>query len=51
LWVNICVFAGYFFGGLAVVKEHFSLAVLAVVFISLLPAIFEYLRHRAATNR
>lgn len=50
LWVNICVFAGYFFGGLPVIKDHFSLAVLAVVFISLIPAMVEIIRHRRELN-
>jgi membrane-associated protein len=48
LWVGGCVTLGYLFGGLAVVKKNFSLVVLAIVFISLLPAFIEYLRHRKA---
>jgi len=48
LWVSICTYAGYFFGGRQFVKDHFELVVLAIVFISILPAVIEYLRHRAA---
>ncbi|MDO8722771.1 MAG: DedA family protein [Syntrophales bacterium] len=46
-WVLICVFAGYFFGNLPFVKKNFSLVILAIVFISILPGIIELLRHRA----
>jgi membrane-associated protein len=47
LWVSICVFAGYFFGNLPFVKKNFSLVILAIIVISLLPAVIEFLRHRA----
>ncbi|MFA4911833.1 MAG: DedA family protein [Desulfobacteria bacterium] len=46
-WVLICVFAGYFFGNLPFVKKNFSLVILAIVFISILPGVIEFLRHRA----
>lgn len=48
LWVGICTTAGYLFGQVPAVKEHFSLAVIAVVLISLLPAVYEILKHRRA---
>lgn len=46
LWLSVCVLGGYFFGGLPVVKKHFSLVVLAIIAISLLPAVVEYVKHR-----
>jgi membrane-associated protein len=51
LWVGICVSAGYAFGRHEFVRENFSLVVLAIIVISLLPAIIEVLRHRAAARR
>jgi len=42
------VFAGYFFGNLPIVKNSFSLAIIAIVLISILPAVVEYIRHRRA---
>lgn len=51
LWVGICVYAGVFFGQLEFVKQHFEMVVLAIIFISILPAIFEYFRHRRALQR
>jgi membrane-associated protein len=46
LWVTLLTFAGYFFGGLEIIKKNFELAVFAIIIISLLPAIFEYLKHK-----
>ena len=46
LWVVICTVAGYFVGNLPVVKENFSLAILGVIALSLMPAAYEYWRHR-----
>ena len=51
LWVSACVFAGYFFGNLPFIKRNFSLVIIAIVAISLLPAVVEYLRHRVAARR
>ena len=48
LWVWLLVFLGYFFGNIPVVKQHYSLAILAIIIISMLPGAFEFLRqHRA----
>jgi membrane-associated protein len=41
LWVAICVFSGYFFGNIAAVKKNFSLVILAIIFVSTLPILWE----------
>ena len=46
VWVGIFVFLGYYFGNIPVVKENFTLAILAIIFISVLPPIVEYMRER-----
>lgn len=46
LWVTICLFAGYLFGNLPFVQKNFSLVILAILFISVLPAVIEILRNR-----
>ena len=51
LWVGLCVFAGYLFGGFEFVKNNFSLVVLAIIVISILPAAIEFLRHWAKRPR
>jgi len=49
-WVAICVGAGYLFGQVPIVRENFSLVALGIVFVSLLPMLIEYLRHRSRTR-
>jgi membrane-associated protein len=46
LWVAICLFAGYWFGNQPFVKRNFSLVIIAIVLISLLPMVWELVRHR-----
>jgi len=49
-WVAICVFSGYYFGNLEVVRKNFSLVILAILFISVLPMVVEYIRSRQTKN-
>ena len=49
-WVTVCVGAGYLFGQVPIVRDNFSLVAIGIVFVSLLPMLFEYLRHRRATH-
>ena len=44
LWVPLFVLGGYFFGNLPVVRENFSLVILAIIVISLMPAAIEGVR-------
>lgn len=44
LWVGIFCFAGYFFGDLPFVQDNLKLLLLAIIVISLLPAVIEVLR-------
>jgi membrane-associated protein len=46
LWVAIFTFMGYFFGNLPFVKKNFELVIFAIIFISLLPPVFEYFKAR-----
>jgi membrane-associated protein len=45
-WVAGFTGLGYFFGNLPQVKHNFSLVVLAIIFLSILPVIFEYTKAR-----
>src|SRR5580765_1296128 len=47
IWVGIIVYAGYFFGNVPIVKQNFSIVVLAIVFLSALPAALHFLRGRS----
>lgn len=47
LWVSIATLAGYWFGGMEVVKNNFELVVVGIIFISILPIIIEVIRNKA----
>jgi membrane-associated protein len=47
LWVVSVLLAGYFFGQIPFVDKHFELVVVAIVFISVLPAIYHWWRGRS----
>jgi membrane-associated protein len=46
VWVAAFTLAGYFFGNVPVVKRNFHFVILAIIIISVMPPIFEYLRAR-----
>jgi len=46
LWVGLFVLGGYFFGNISVVRENFTLVILAIIAISVLPIVVEALRAR-----
>ncbi len=50
-WVALFTFGGYFFGNLPMVEKNFTLVILAIIFISVLPAVIEYLRERSRNAR
>jgi membrane-associated protein len=37
LWVNLLVWAGYFFGNIPVVKNNFGLVTIGIILVSMLP--------------
>lgn len=51
LWVSVCMLTGYFFGNLEIVKKHFGLVVIAIIIISVLPAVVEVIRHKRQKAR
>lgn len=51
LWVALFVFGGFFFGNLTVVKDNFTLVILAIILISVLPGVIEFFRERARAAR
>ena len=50
LWIALFILGGYFFGNIPVVKKNFTLVILAIIFLSILPGIIEFLRHRKKTT-
>jgi membrane-associated protein len=45
-WILSFVLGGYFFGNLPFVKEHFHFVVVAIILLSIMPPIVEYVRMR-----
>lgn len=45
LWVGLLVFGGYFFGNIPIVRQNFSLAIIVIIILSILPMIFEFWKH------
>lgn len=50
LWVTSCVWLGYGLGNLPFVKQNFSAILLLIIFISILPGIIAWLRHKLARD-
>jgi membrane-associated protein len=46
LWISIFTFAGYYFGNLPAVKTNFKLVIVGVIAVSLLPMLYEFVKHR-----
>jgi membrane-associated protein len=46
-WVALFSFGGYFFGNLPFVEKNFSFVIIAIVLISVLPAVIEFFKERA----
>ena len=48
IWVPLFSLAGYFFGNLPFVQHNFEYVILAIIFLSVLPAVFEFVKERRA---
>ena len=48
VWVTAFVMGGYFFGNIPVIKKNFSMMILIIIVVSLLPAVIEFWKHRSA---
>jgi membrane-associated protein len=45
-WVGLCLGAGFVFGNVPIVKDNFSLVTIGIVFVSVLPMVFELVMSR-----
>jgi membrane-associated protein len=50
-WVTIFTLGGYFFGNLPFVKDNFTFVVLAIILISVMPAVIEVIKERTRSGR
>ena len=46
LWIALFAFGGYFFGNTPIVKKNFGLVIIAIIIISILPAVIEILKEK-----
>jgi len=49
LWVVLFTVGGYFFGNLPMVQRNFKLVILAIIAVSVMPIVVEFVRARRAT--
>ena len=47
-WVAICLFAGFWFGNIPWVAEHFEVVVIGIILVSLLPLLYEFWKSRTS---
>jgi len=45
LWMTVCMLGGYYFGKM-IPEKKFELVVIGIIFVSIIPAALEYLKHR-----
>lgn len=46
LWVGLFIFGGYLFGNIPVVRQNFGLVVIAIIVVSVMPVVIEWVRAR-----
>jgi membrane-associated protein len=46
LWTTSFIYGGYFFGNMPIVKENFTVVIMAIIILSIMPGVIEYWRHR-----
>ena len=46
VWILLFYCAGFYFGNIPLVKEHFSEVILAIIVLSVIPAVIEFLKMR-----
>lgn len=47
-WTSSFLYGGYFFGNLPFIKQNFTLVILAIIILSIMPGVFEIWRQRRA---
>jgi membrane-associated protein len=45
-WVAMFVYGGYYLGNIGFIKHNFSIVIIAIIFIPMLPEIIKYLKHK-----
>ncbi|MDH4163644.1 MAG: DedA family protein [Nitrospirota bacterium] len=51
IWVGSFVFGGYLFGNIPAVKRNFTLVIMVIIVLSVLPGVIHFLRERKASQQ
>ncbi len=51
IWIGVFTYAGYFFGNIPVVKNNFSIVIVAIILVSAIPALSEFVRHKMKKSK
>jgi membrane-associated protein len=51
VWITMFLFGGYFFGNIPAVKDNFMVVILAIILISVVPAVVEVIKHRRKAEK
>ena len=49
-WIAVFIFGGYFFGNLPLIKNNFTLVIIVIIILSVMPGVIEYFRQRRETT-
>ncbi|HMK56847.1 MAG TPA: DedA family protein [Dissulfurispiraceae bacterium] len=49
-WITAFLLGGYFFGNIPIVKNNLTLVIFAIIIVSVMPSIVEFLRHRKGSK-
>jgi membrane-associated protein len=50
-WITLFVFGGYLFGNVPVIKRNFTIVILAIIIISILPVVYEVIRQKMQNQK
>ncbi len=51
VWVLLCTLAGYFFGNIPIVKDNFSIVVLGIIFVSVIPMFVSFFQAKFSKKK
>ncbi|MEW6097476.1 MAG: DedA family protein [bacterium] len=51
LWISAFLLGGYYFGNIPIIKRNFTVTIFIIIFLSIMPAIIEVLKHHLGKNK
>lgn len=51
LWIGAFSYAGYFFGNIPMVKRNFTMVIFAIIILSVMPGVIEFIKHKMMKRR